>query len=72
MIIWGLDLNRIRFSAFKHSNMFDPKHYLRSRCFIAYQLAMIFTVVGESTATHTLDKYVIAPRARYIIARTRN
>jgi hypothetical protein len=72
MIIWGLDLNRIRFSAFKHSNMFDPKYYLRSRRFIAYQLAMIFTVVGESTATYTLDKYVIAPRARYIIARTRN
>ena len=56
MIIWGLDLNRIRFSAFKHSNMFDPKYYLRSQRFIAYQLAMIFTVVGESTATYTLDR----------------
>jgi hypothetical protein len=63
MIIWGLDLNRIRFSAFKHSNMFDPKYYLRSRRFIAYQLAMIFTVVGESTATYTLDKYLKLQRA---------
>lgn len=57
MIIWGLDLNRIRFSAFKHSNMFDRKYYLRRQRFIAYQLAMIFTVVGESTATYTLDRY---------------
>ena len=59
MIIWGLDLNRIRFSDFKHSRMFDPKYYLRSQRFIAYQLAMIFTVVGESTATYTLDRYTL-------------
>ena len=56
MIIWGLDLNRIRFSAFKHSRMFDPRYYLRSQRFIIYQLAMIFTVVGECMATYTLDK----------------
>jgi len=58
MIIWGLDLNRIRFSAFRHSKMFDPKYYLRRQRFIAYQLAMIFTVVGECMATYTLDKYL--------------
>ena len=58
MIIWGLDLNRIRFSAFKHSNMFNPRYYLRRQRFVAYQLAMIFTVVGECMATYTLDKYV--------------
>ena len=47
MIIWGLDLNRISFSAFKHRNMFNPRYYLRRQRFLAYQLAMIFTVVGE-------------------------
>lgn len=61
MIIWGLDLNRIRFSAFRHRNMFDAKYYLRSQRFIAYQLAMIFTVVGECLATYTLDKYALPP-----------
>lgn len=65
MIIWGLDLNRIRFSAFKHSRMFDRKYYLRSQRFIAYQLAMIFTVVGESTATYTIDKCVLLSQSAY-------
>jgi hypothetical protein len=58
MIIWGLELNRIRFSAFKHSNMFNPTYYLRRQRFVAYQLAMIFTVIGECMATDTLDKYL--------------
>lgn len=59
MMIWGLDLNRIRFSAFKHGNMFNPRYYLRRQRFVAYQLAMIFTVVGECMATYTLDRYVL-------------
>ena len=42
--------------------MFDPKYYLRRQRFIAYQLAMIFTVVGESTATYTLDRYALPLR----------
>jgi hypothetical protein len=41
--------------------MFDARYYLRSKRFIAYQLAMIFTVVGECMATYTLEKCVLVP-----------
>lgn len=58
MIIWGLDLRAIQFSAFKSSNMFDKRYYLRPERFVIYQLAMIFTVVSECLATYSLDKYV--------------
>jgi len=56
--VFGLDLNKIRFSAFKSSNMFDGRSYLRSQRFIFYQLAMIVTVCAESTATYAMTKYL--------------
>jgi len=58
MFVFGLDLNAIRFGAFKSSRMFDKRYYLRRDRFVVYQIAMIFTVVGECMATNTLDKYL--------------
>jgi hypothetical protein len=58
MIIWGLDLKQIRFSAFLGKNMFQKRYHFRSQRFVWYQLAMIFTVVSECLATYCLDKYL--------------
>ncbi|KII93998.1 hypothetical protein PLICRDRAFT_36214 [Plicaturopsis crispa FD-325 SS-3] len=57
-VIWGLDLSAIRFSAFRHKQMFDKKWHLRGERFIIYQAAMLLCVVAESVATYALDKYV--------------
>jgi len=56
--VFGLDLANIRFSAFKSSNMFDGRSYLRSQRFIFYQLAMIIVVCAESTATYAMSRYL--------------
>jgi len=58
MIIWGLDLRNIHYSAFKSSNMFDKRYYLRPERFVIYQLAMVLTVVSECLATYSLDRYL--------------
>lgn len=56
--VFGLDLAKIRFSAFKSSNMFNGLSYLRSERFIVYQLAMIIVVCAESTATYAMSRYL--------------
>jgi hypothetical protein len=57
-IVLGLDLAAVRFGAFKTSRMADARWPLRARRLLAFQLAMVLTVIGESLATATLSKYL--------------
>jgi len=63
MIIFGLDLQAIKLSAFKGSNMFDRRYYLRPQRFIAFELAMILTTVGDSLGSYCIDRYVRLQKA---------
>lgn len=58
MILWGLDLNQIRPSAFTARRMWAPRFHLRRTRFVVYQLAMILLVVGESVGTAAMSKYL--------------
>lgn len=56
-VIWGFDLSEMRWNAFGHKQMFDPKWYLRKERFIIYQIAMLTGLAGECCATYSLAKY---------------
>jgi hypothetical protein len=57
-VLLGLDLAAVRFGAFKTSRMVAARWPLRARRLLAFQLAMVLTVIGESLATATLFKYL--------------
>lgn len=63
MIVFGLDLQAIKLSAFKGSNMFDRRYYLRPQRFITFELAMILTTVGDSLGSYCIDRYVRLQKA---------
>ncbi|KAF2757979.1 hypothetical protein EJ05DRAFT_373311 [Pseudovirgaria hyperparasitica] len=57
-VIWGLPLDEIKWGKFKSSYMWNNRYHLRRTKFIVYQLAMIFSVVGESLGTAVLSDYL--------------
>ncbi len=57
-VIWGLDLNEIKWSKFKNSYMWNTDYHLRRTKFIVYQCALIFCVVSESLGTDVLSDYI--------------
>jgi len=63
MIVFGLDLQAVKLSAFKGSNMFDRRFYLRPQRFVAFELAMILTTVGDSLGSYCIDRYVRLQKA---------
>lgn len=56
-VIWGFDLSEMRWNAFGHKQMFDPKWHLRKERFIVYQIAMLTALAAECCATYSLSKY---------------
>ncbi|KAI5923649.1 hypothetical protein F4810DRAFT_710391 [Camillea tinctor] len=57
-VIWGLDLDEVKWSKFKPSYMWSNEYHLRRTKFIIYQCAMISTVVSEVLGTTAQLKYV--------------
>ncbi|KAG6844029.1 hypothetical protein H0H87_010494 [Tephrocybe sp. NHM501043] len=56
-VIWGFDLSKMRWGAFRNSEMYSRKWYMRRERLILDQLAMNVCLAAECTATYSLAKY---------------
>ncbi|KAE9402281.1 hypothetical protein BT96DRAFT_1017683 [Gymnopus androsaceus JB14] len=55
--LWGLDLNEMRWDAFKGKNMYSRAHHLRRERLIAYQIATNIGAVAQGLATFSMHRY---------------